>query len=208
MLHELAALEDFDIFCRQFKPFTITTLSLELSVPVRFDSCWIIRLDYVNGIGFFWKLDGQFAFSSPDCVCLANLVVTTRFHEIHETNNFLIAGFLLLSYWRRVSFNHILTSCYHVLITAPLLTVFNDRCCELTFASEALAEYRRVRKFRGPLFFSKHLSLYRKPYLVPVFRSADEVYELFNEEVFPEGLLKFIAGKTRFFLRISPSNPK
>ena len=64
-----------------------------------------------------------------------------------------------------------------------------------------------MRKVRGPLFFNKHLSLYRKPYLIPVLRSADEVYEFFNEEVFSEGLLKSITGKTSLFLSITPSYP-
>ena len=52
-------------------------------------------------------------------------------------------------------------------------------------------------KVRGPLFFAKHLSLYRKPYLASVFRSADETYELFNEEIFSEGLLKSISWKNQ-----------
>ena len=50
-------------------------------------------------------------------------------------------------------------------------------------------------KVRGPLFFAKHLSLYRKPYLASVFRSADETYELFNEEIFSEGLLNLFLEK-------------
>ena len=58
-----------------------------------------------------------------------------------------------------------------------------------------------------PLFFDKHLSLYRKPYLAPVFRSADETYELFNEEIFSEGLLKSIPGKPSLFLSITPPHP-
>jgi hypothetical protein len=44
-LHELAAFERFDVFCRQFKPFTITTLGFETFVPIGLDTCWIISLD-------------------------------------------------------------------------------------------------------------------------------------------------------------------
>ena len=56
-LHELAASERFDIFCRQLKPFTITTLSFEPFVPITLNATWIIGLDLVDYVRLFWKLD-------------------------------------------------------------------------------------------------------------------------------------------------------
>jgi hypothetical protein len=56
-LHELAALERFNIFSRQFKPFTITTLGFEPLVPIALNTTWIIGLDLVDYVSLFWKLD-------------------------------------------------------------------------------------------------------------------------------------------------------
>ena len=89
-LHELAASERFDIFCRQLEPFTVTTLSLEPFVPVCIDTYWVIGLDNMNGICFLWKLDCQFSLSSPDRICLSNLVVTSKLHEVYKADNLLV----------------------------------------------------------------------------------------------------------------------
>ena len=47
-LHELAASERFDIFCRQIEPFTVTTLSLEPFVPIGLNPSRIVGLDHVK----------------------------------------------------------------------------------------------------------------------------------------------------------------
>src|SRR5882762_7521417 len=69
--HEFASLECGHIRRTKVEPLSVFPLFLKSSVPVRFDSCRVIRADDMHGLEFLWQLNAKFILPASRCVASA-----------------------------------------------------------------------------------------------------------------------------------------
>src|SRR5580698_2293382 len=87
LLHEFPPLKRRNIVRREFEPFAVFSLRVEPLVPVRLNTCRVIRHDAMNWLNFFRQFNCNLAFSSESVSCTTDFVFTTgaMFDEIDVT---------------------------------------------------------------------------------------------------------------------------
>jgi len=118
-LHKFSTPEGRDIFPAEFKPLPVLSAAGKALMPVLFDAYRVICLYYMKRHGWFGELNSNLILTTAGSIAPANLVVFSRFQQIHIPD---------FRHFNSV-FHHLRGLCVDSMFNTNCLDVFPARIC-------------------------------------------------------------------------------